>query len=86
MKNLLLLIVIALATTGCRTMAAKGTPDDLKAVPASQSVALETVLKKIEAKDPEWVDANGNVLSSAIVPILTADKAAWDQLDHFYND
>ena len=88
MKNLVLLGVLALAsaTSSCRTAATMGTPAELKAVPTSQAAALEVVIEQINANDPKWVDAQGNVLRSAILPILEADKAAWDQFDNFYND
>lgn len=86
MKNLLLLGVLALGMVSCRTVATTGTPAELKAVPTSQSAALEVVIEKINANDPAWVDAQGNILRSALLPILQADKAAWDQFDTFYND
>lgn len=87
MKKLLFVLplLLVLLVPSCRTAAAAGTPPELKAVPTSQSAALEVVIAKINAKDPAWVDASGNVLAGAILPILSADKSAWDQLDTFYN-
>lgn len=86
MKQLLLVaLVLPLALGSCRTASVAGTPAELKAVPTSQSVALEVVIDKINANDPAWVDASGNIKRDALLPILTADKAAWDQLDAFYN-
>lgn len=73
------------ALTGCRTLVAEGTPQEIQAVPQSQSVALEVAIEKIEAFDPEWTDADGNALREPILAVLRADKAAWDQLDQFYN-
>lgn len=87
MKNLLLLCVLALAgVTACNSLAAHSTPDDIKSIPQSQSVALEVAIEKIEANDPAWVDASGNVQRSSILAVLKADKEAWDELDRFYNE
>lgn len=74
-----------LLTASCRTMAVESTPAELRAVPMSQSIALEVAIEKIEAGDPAWVTADGNIRADAIMPILSADKAAWDSLDAFYN-
>lgn len=80
-----LLLLIAAPLASCRSAAAYVTPTDIKAIPVSQSVALETAIDKIEANDPAWVDASGNVLREGILAILRGDKSAWDQLDRFYN-
>lgn len=87
LKNLYLMLafVLLVVTPSCRTFAGASTPPELKSVPTSQSVALEVAIEKIQSNDGAWVDVGGNVKRDAILSILTADKAAWDQLDAFYN-
>jgi len=78
--------VLVVGLTGCRTIAAEGTPAELQAVPTSQSLLLESAIESIVAGDAAWVDPeSGNVLRDAILAVLRADKNAWDQLDRFYN-
>ena len=85
MKKLIPLALLLVGTVSCRTTAAMLTPADLKAVPTSQSVALEVAIEQIEANNPQWTSPTGDVLRDALLGILRADKAAWDQLDVFYN-
>lgn len=70
---------------GCRTFAAEGTPAELQAVPTSQSLMLESAIESITENDPNWTNPDGSVKRAAILGVLVADKAAWDQLDRFYN-
>lgn len=77
-------IVLLFCAASCRTAATMSTPAELKAIPTSQSVALEVAIGKIEAGDPAWT-VDGAVIRDAILGILRADKDAWDQLDLFYN-
>lgn len=70
---------------GCRTIAAEGTPAELQAVPTSQSLLLESAIESITENDSNWTNADGSVKRDAILGVLRADKAAWDQLDRFYN-
>ena len=82
---LTLVAVLVVGLVGCRTMAAEGTPQELQAVPTSQSLLLESAMESINENDPNWTNADGSVKRAAILAVLAADKAAWDQLDRFYN-
>ena len=80
-----LVIVAALALLGayalvaCASVTEATTPEALKTVPASQAAALEVAIENIKAGREGWTDA------SALLPILEADKEAWDQFDRFYH-
>ena len=81
----LLAVALVMASTGCRSLATGSTPQDIKAIPISQSTALEVIVEGVQGNDPAWVTTAGNVKRDAILPILLADKKAWDRLDAFYN-
>jgi hypothetical protein len=82
---LALTAVLLVGFTGCKTIAAEGTPARLQAVPTSQSLLLESAIESINENDPNWTNADGRVKRAAILGVLNADKMAWEQLDRFYN-
>jgi len=61
------------------------TPAELQAVPTSQALLLESAIESITENDPNWTNPDGSVNRAAILGVIAADKAAWDQLDRFYN-
>lgn len=85
MKKLIAIVLFAVCAVSCRATAVYATPAELKAVPQSQSVALEVAIEKIEANDPAWTTPSGDIVRDALLALLRADKGAWDQLDRFYN-
>ena len=73
------LCLVVLVVVGCASIGAWTTPAELQSVPARQAMALEVIIEKIENKREGWTQ------SSTLLDVLKADKAAWDQLDRYYN-
>jgi hypothetical protein len=78
--------LLAVVLSSCQAAAVMGTPDEIKTIPVQQAVMLESAIESIEGNSADWTNADGSVKRAAILDVLRADKAAWDQLDRYYNE